>query len=119
MDKILFQNIFAVLLIILVISIIIFDKKKINIIKEVFKKPFSFFYLLFTLFFYIFINYIINNKKINIFNISNQEHNRLKNISQQSLFALIIAIFAHLELFISPFWLIFFLLYFNILQPVF
>lgn len=97
---------------------IITDKKKVEIGKESLRPMHIRIYLLLTILFYLFINYGINNKKLNLITIDKKEHKRLKSIAHQSLFGLIIAIFAHLHLFISPFWLIFFLMYFNIFDPI-
>ena len=63
-------------------------------------------------------NYGINNDSLNLLTIDLQEHNRIREISNQALFGLIIAIFAHLHLFITPFWFIFIFMYFNILTPI-
>lgn len=118
MDKITLKFILGGFLLFFIIFLIITDKKKIEIAKESIRPTHVRIYLVLTIIFYFFINYGINNKRFNFITIDKKEHERLKNIAHQSLFGLIIAIFAHLHLFISPFWLIFFLMYFNILDPI-
>lgn len=118
MDKITLKFILGGFLLLLIAFNIFNDKKKIEIAKESLKPTHIRTYLILTILFYLFINYGINNKKLNLITIDKKEHKRLKNIAHQSLFGLIIAIFAHLHLFISPFWLIFFLMYFDILDPI-
>lgn len=118
MDKITLKFILGGFLFFLILFLIITDKKKIEIAKESLKPTHVRIYLILTILFYLFINYGINNKRFNLITIDKKEYQRIKNISHQSLFGLIIAIFAHLHLFILPFWLIFFLMYFNILDPI-
>lgn len=118
MDKISLKFILGGFLLFLILFLIITDKKKIEIIKESLKPLHIRIYLVLTIIFYLLINYGINNKQFNFITIDQKEHKRIKNITHQSLFGLIIALFAHLHLFISPFWFIFFLMYFNILDPI-
>lgn len=110
--------IIEIFLVLLVIVLVLTDKKKKNIIKESLVDHHVKLYLLITILFYIFVNYGINNDTLNLVTIDLQEHKRLREISQQALFGLIIAIFAHLNLFITPFWFIFILMYFNIITPI-
>ena len=107
-----------IFLILLVIVLVLSDKKKMNIIKDSFEYHHVKLYLLVTIVFYLFVNYGINNDSLNLLTIDLQEHNRIREISNQALFGLIIAIFAHLHLFITPFWFIFIFMYFNILTPI-
>lgn len=118
MDKEILKFILGGFLVTTIILLVIYDKKKIDIIHHSLKPDYIKFYLLLTILFYVFVNNVINNPKLNIISIDKKEYRRIKDISHQALFGLIIAIFAHLHLFITPFWLIFFLMYFNILDPI-
>lgn len=70
--------IIEIFLVVLVITLILFDKKKINIIKKSFKYNYVKLYLFATIIFYIFINYGINNNNLNLLTIDLNEHQRLK-----------------------------------------
>lgn len=117
MDKILLKIILGGFLSLIIFSIIFFDKNKIKIFKESMKPLHIKIYFIATILFYLFINFGINNQKINLINIDEDEYIRIKKIANQSLFGLSIALFAHLHLFITPFWIIFFLMYFKIFIP--
>ena len=119
MDKILIEIIFSIFLFFFIVLLIISDNKKIKILAESFKPLHIKIYFILTILFYLFIIYGINNENLKIITIDKKEHLRLKNIANNSLFGLVIALFAHLKLFIFPFWFIFFLMYFNILNPKF
>jgi hypothetical protein len=118
MNKILFEQIIAIIFILGFILMIYRDKEKMNIIKKSFKDKYTNIFFILTILFYLFINYIVNNNNINLITINDKYYKRLKNITHKALFGLIISIFAHLHLFIVPFWFIFFLLYFRILDSI-
>ena len=118
MNKILLEIIISFFFIFGLILMILRDKEKISIIKSSFKEDHTKIFFIFTILFYLFINYVVNNKNINLITLDSENYKRLKNISHQALFGFIISIFAHLHLFIVPFWFIFFLLYFRILDAI-
>lgn len=108
--KALFTKIISSFMFISIVLYIIFtDEKKIKIIIETFNKKRIIFNLILISIFYIFINFIINNDKINLINIDKEEHKQLITSSNQALFGLIIALFSHVDLLIAPFWFIFIL----------
>ena len=91
----------------IILYIIITDEKKIKIIIETFNKKHIIFNLILIFIFYIFITFIINNDKINLFYIDKQEHKQLIKSCNLALFGFIIALFSHIDLLFAPFWFIF------------
>ena len=91
------------LLCLIIITLIFIDEDKKKILAISLNKKYHLLFLFLTLLFYI---YISNNKKCN----------KLIKIADRSLFALIIALCAHLRLYVAPFWLVFFILYFDIIK---
>lgn len=107
MENITTKIISIAIFICIVFYIIIIDKHKIKLIMEALKKKHILFNLTLIFIFYIIINFIINNKKLNLINIDKDEHKILIKSCNLGIFGLIIAIFSHLDLIIAPFWLIF------------
>lgn len=99
MDK----YILGTLLFLIIITLIFIDEDKKKIITITLTKRYELGFLFLTLLFY---TYIRNNKKCK----------KLVKIADRSLFALIIALSAHLRLYVLPFWFVFFILYFNIIN---
>lgn len=109
--KDLFIKIFcSIIFICITVYLIITDRNKTKIIIQTLNKKRIIFNLILILIFYIFINYIINNDKINMINISKDNHKGLITATNKALFGFIIAFFSHMDLFIAPFWFIFFAL---------
>lgn len=107
MEALFTKIISVIILIYLVLYLIIIDKNKIKIIIETFNKKHIIFNLILVFICYIFINFIINNDRLNLININKEEHKQLITSCNLALFGFIIALFSHLDLIIAPFWFIF------------
>jgi hypothetical protein len=106
--KALFTKIISVVILIYVILyLIIADKNKIKIIMETINKKHIIINFILVFICYIFINFIINNDRVNLININKEEHKQLITSCNLALFGFIIALFAHLDLLVAPFWFIF------------
>ena len=107
MESLFTKIISSFIFICIVLYIIITDEKKIKIIIETFNKKRIIFNFILIFIFYIFITFIINNNKINLFYIDKQEHKQLIKSCNLALFGFIIALFSHIDLLFAPFWFIF------------
>lgn len=107
MDTLFVKMISVIMFISVVLYLIFTDKNKTKIIIETFNKKRIIINLILVSIFYIFINYIINNDKINLINIDKKQHKQFIKSSNQALFGFVIAFFAHIDLIFAPFWLIF------------
>jgi len=101
--KILSVLIFSICFIYLIYN----NKKKKEIIINTLNQKMVVFNILLIIIFYIIINYVINNKELNLINIDEKEHKKLISASNQALFGFVIAIFAYIGVIIPPFWFIF------------
>jgi hypothetical protein len=111
MNSLFIKFIFIFLLILLTIYLIIRDSNKSYKLLKAFKNKIFIANLIIICLFYIFINFIINNNHIKLFNINVNNHKELIIATHQALFGFMIAFFAYMDLIVIPFWFIFLALF--------